>query len=533
MNKTQIALYISLASLMLLAGCKPSTASPAIETPTTAITSPTQAAVAVPSPAYWPTGGWRSTTPEEQGMDSGVLAQMVESLQQGKIALNSLLIIRNGYLVTEVYIAPYTATQTDYIFSVTKSVIGALVGIAIDKGNIKGVDQPLFELLSDQGVKNLDEQKKAITLENLLTQTSGLKCPDNPGPGETSMEASENWVQFMLDQPMEAPPGSKFNYCTGTTHLISAILSNSTGMSAREFANEYLFKPLGIGPITEAYWGSDPQGVTIGGYGLTLTPSDMAKLGTLFLNKGQWEGNSIVPADWVKASTASHSDLGDKKEYGYLWWIDPQGSWYAALGRSGHHVFVYPAENLVVAFTATLPFTNDQDLIPLQNLLNQYILPSIKSDQALPANTESQAQLENGIQALTEPTPTALQPLPAIAADISGKSYTLEENPTGWTSLIFSFDDGANEAQVTISGVRQAPVGLDSIYRIYAVDDKIFPEALRGSWLSQDTFEIEDIKLGLVSDITLQVKFSGETIHVSVMENLSGAQVEFGGSLNQ
>jgi CubicO group peptidase (beta-lactamase class C family) len=183
------------------------------------------------SSAYWPTNGWRTTSPEEQGMDSQKLAQMVEELKQGNLDLNSLLIVRNGNLVTELYISPYSAGQADFVYSVTKSVIGTLVGIAIQKGYIKDVHQPLFSLLSDQGVKNLDDQKKSITLENLLTQTSGLKCTDVPAPGETFMEATENWVQFMLDQPMVSQPGTKFNYCTSATHLVSAVLQKAIGMS--------------------------------------------------------------------------------------------------------------------------------------------------------------------------------------------------------------------------------------------------------------------------------------------------------------
>jgi CubicO group peptidase (beta-lactamase class C family) len=124
--------------------------------------------------------------------------------------------------------------------------------------------------------------------------------------------------------------------------------------------------------------------VTTGGFGLALTSGEMAKLGYLFLNQGQWDGETIVPAAWVAASTASHANQGDKKEYGYLWWIDPQGQWYAALGRAGQHIFVYPAENLVVVFTANLPYTHDADLVPLQELLDQYILPAVKSDRRCP-----------------------------------------------------------------------------------------------------------------------------------------------------
>jgi len=380
----------------------------------------------------------------------------------------------------------------------------------------------LLGLLPPGGVQNLDDAKKAITLENLLTQTSGLKCNENPGPDEPSVYTSDDWVKFMLDQPMVAKPGEKFNYCTGATHLLSAVLQKATGLSALKFANENLFAPLGIGPLGETRWSTDPQGVTLGGFGLALTPREMAKLGFLFLNKGQWDGKRVVPADWVAASTASHANQGAKKEYGYLWWIDPQGKWYAALGLHGQHIFVYPAENLVVVSTAALPMGNDADLIPIQDLLDQYILPAVKSGGPLPANPDGQARLATATQAWSQAEKTAPQPLPPIATEISGKTYTFEENPFGWQTMIFTFQPGAGEAKITINGARQASIGLDNRYRIFAVDNKTFPQAFRGHWENGDTFVIEDPILGQVQENLIRVKFSGDTVDITAQEKYSG-----------
>jgi CubicO group peptidase (beta-lactamase class C family) len=192
----------------------------------------------------------------------------------------------------------------------------------------------------------------------------------------------------------------------------------------------------------------------------------MAKLGFLSLNQGQWDGGTIVPAAWVATSTKSHANQGDKKEYGYLWRIDPEGKWYAAPGRAGQQIFVYLAENLVVVFTADLPHTNDANLIPLQELLDQYILPAVKSGQPLPANPDGLARLEAGIRALAQPRPTAPQPLPAIATQISGKAYTLEDNPFGRQTIFFDFQESVDEAKVTVSsdeGMGQLAAGLDPL----------------------------------------------------------------------
>ncbi len=481
-------------------------------------------------PAYWPTTGWRSSAPEEQGMDSELLAQMAEHIRAEKLDLHSLLIVRNGTLVSEIYDYPYTADQAHWVMSVTKSVISALVGIAIQKGYLQDVHQTLFSLLPEEGAANMSADKRAITLEDLLTQTSGLECRDNPAGGQIIMEQSDDWVQFMLNRPMAARPGEQFNYCTSATHLLSAVLQKATGMSAREFANQNLFAPLGIGPIPNARWSSDPQGASIGGYGIAFTPTEMAKLGYLFLNKGQWDGQTVVPAEWVAASTSSHSNQGDKKEYGYLWWVDPQGKWYAALGRFGEHIFVYPAQNLVVVFTAGLVGGTDADLTPLQELLDNYILPSIKSGRPLPANPGGLARLQAGIQALAAPELTAPGPLPAIAAAVSGKTYTFGNNPFNWKSMAFTFTDGASEAILLADGAVPVALGLDNAYRILPGEGVLFPAAYRG-WWDQDTFVVENIAVGQPTHITARVQFVENTIRIDLQERYFGSKFQVTGTL--
>jgi CubicO group peptidase (beta-lactamase class C family) len=514
MNNTLSKLSIAIVVVLILSGCTAPSSPPA-------------------SPAYWPTNGWRASTPEEQGMDAEKLAAMFDQIQQDHLDLNSLLVVRNGSLVSELYVYPYSKEQAHDAFSVTKSVIGTLVGIAIQKGFIKDVHQTLLSLLPAEGVTNIEDEKKAITIENLLTQTSGLDCNDNSATiGIGAMMSSANWVNFVLSQPMVTPPGEKFNYCTNAIELLSAVIQQTTGMSAREFANQYLFAPLGIGAIPIERWPSDPQGVSTGGYGLVLTPQEMAKLGFLYLNNGQWDGQTIVSADWIKESTTSHSDLGDKKEYGYLWWTDPSGAWFAALGRGGQHIFVFPAENLVVTFTASLPYTNDADLTPLLALIDQYILPSIKSDTAISANSEGLAHLTDSMLALSDAQPVNPAPLPAIASEISGKTYTFGDNPMGWQSIIFKFQDGASEAKVTINDGNQVAIGLDNVYRKFDLENKIFPQMFRGSWETPDTFVVEGLQLGMVFKMVFNIQFTGTTINVSGDEVYSGSQFNFQGEMN-
>jgi len=196
--------------------------------------------------------------------------------------------------------------------------------------------------------------------------------------------------------------------------------------------------------------------------------------------------------------------------------IDFTNQWYAVLGRAGQHIFVYPAENLVVVFTADLPFTHDADLIPLQELLDQYILPAAAgSSQPLPANPNILARLQAGIQALVQPSPMVPQPLPAIAAEISGKTFTLGANPFGWQTIAFSFQDGASEAHATINGTIPLAVGLDNVYRTVTGTDSTFPEELRGRWENQDTFVAEDTVLGQMMETTSRIQFSGDAVHIT------------------
>ncbi len=512
MNVICHKLGLAIALIALLAGCTPRASGPAL-------------------PAYWPTSGWRSAAPEEVGMDSEKLAQMVERIRQEKLSIDSLLIVRNGYLVSELYTYPYSAEQPHFTASTTKSVIGALVGIAMQRGYIKDVQEPLSGLLPTEGVANSDDAKKAITLADLLTMTSGLDTHENPTSGQASMQASDNWVRFVLDRPMAAQPGTRFNYSTDAAHLISGIVEQAAGMSARELANRELFGPLGIEAVPEARWPSDPQGVTVGGYGLALTPRDMAKFGYLFLKSGRWGDKAIVPAEWVAASTKTQAGKGDTKEYGYLWWVDPEGKWYAALGRAGQHIFVCPAQDLVVVFTADLPYTSDADLVPLQDLLDRYILPAVKSDSPLPANSESVARLQAEAASLAQPSRTSPSDLPAIAREVSGRTFEFADNPLGWATLAFDFESGANETTVTINGA-QAAIGLDNVYCAMPGQDSPFPEGLRAHWENGDTLVVDDLLIGAMARNTYRLRFSPDSVQVIREEKYSGNRLELLGTLS-
>jgi len=265
----------------------------------------------------YPTEGWQISTPEEQGMQSQVLAEMMEHIKNKSFHIDSILIIRNGYMVLDAYFWPFSKGQKHIIHSCTKSIMSALIGIAIDRGYIQNVDQPITAFFPDKTIAHLDDLKKSITLENLLTMTSGLKCRDSylyRWAGLFEMRTSTDWAQYVLDLPMSEPPGEKLEYCNGVSYLLSVITQNATKMKTLDFARKHLFEPL---VITDIGWAKSPQGVDIGYGEMWLRPHDMAKFGWLYLNKGRWGNKQILPSAWVEISTRGHIDATLFDHYGY------------------------------------------------------------------------------------------------------------------------------------------------------------------------------------------------------------------------
>jgi CubicO group peptidase (beta-lactamase class C family) len=345
--------------------------------------------------------GWPMTSPEALGMDSARLAAMLETIADQGYAIDGLVVVRNGFLVLEAAVHPnrFTPDYQHNVYSCTKSVIGALIGIAIEEGYIEGVDVPVLDFFPDRQVANLDARKEVLTLEHLLTMTSGLDCRDSylhRWVGLEAMRGSEDWSQYVLDLPMVADPGSRFEYCNGASQLLSAILQETTGMTAAEFAEAHLFDPLGI---TTHSWPANNQGVTLGYANLALHPENMAKIGQLYLNSGEWNGEQIVPEHWVQASTRKYIAATLQDGYGYQWWIEESGI-YMALGYAGQFIFVVPDEELVVAFVSDLP---EQAFYTPQQLLHAHVLPAIKSDGSIPENPAALERLQAQIAALAEP----------------------------------------------------------------------------------------------------------------------------------
>ena len=300
-----------------------------------------------------PTAGWQTSTPEEQGIRSDVLADMLERVRWNQYRIDSVSIVRNGYLVLDVYFHSRSKDAMHATYSATKSVMSALIGIAIDKGYIGGVTEPVLSLLPERQIATADARKRSMTLEHLLTMTTGLKCRDSNRYGYVGymkMRQSADWTQFVLDLPMEADPGKRFEYCNGASFLLSAILAKATKSDVLEFAQMHLFSSLGI---KDVFWSRSSRNIRNGCCGLSLTPHDMAKFGWLFLNRGEWNGRRVISSAWVDRAIRRHVDVSPHHYYGYQWWRDARG-YYMAIGHKGQRIFVIPSKKMVVVFTGTL-----------------------------------------------------------------------------------------------------------------------------------------------------------------------------------
>ncbi|HET8901138.1 MAG TPA: serine hydrolase [Holophagaceae bacterium] len=315
--------------------------------------------------------GWDRTDLAASGMDAARLRAVLAAMTDGRTNIHSVIIERHGHLVAEVYrsgkdksVYSLFASNRDFgpmvlhdTRSVGKSVIGLLIGIARRQGKIGDLSTPAIDFYPEYGDLATPE-RKAITLADLLTMSSGLAWSEGgDGPDD---EHRLYWklspYRYVLSRPIAAPPGSKWNYNSGGTAVLADILARATRTPLKEYARKMLFEPMGI---SEWEWTADLHGRPMAFTGLRMRPRDMAKIGRLVLNHGQWHGQQLVPADWIAASMQPRLDTGIADfQYGYQWWLGPvdwhgkQLRWSAAFGNGGQRIFVVPDLDMTVVITA-------------------------------------------------------------------------------------------------------------------------------------------------------------------------------------
>jgi len=355
-------------------------------------------------------GTWEESTPESQGMDSTELVKLLRYINQQGKTLDSLLVIRHGRLILELYYPPYTRDEEHIVNSVTKSFISALVGIAIEQGYVRSDRSTLLDYLPEVANASTYPGKAAIQIRDLLTMNSGIDWPQY-GPNNVSdeMGRSPNWVHFILSRPIAAKPGSQSNYSNGDAHLLSAIIQRATGEDSLEFGWEHLFQPLGM---PRPKWFRDPQGINIGSATIYLPPREMAKLGYLYLHDGAWEGSQVVPAEWVRASLERHTGIQTSAgfvDYGYYWWLYPQLGMSEAWGGAGQRIAIFRNLDMVTVMTADI--SDDAPVTAFRSEIYKRILRAARAQTALPENVRSLDELRGLVRSAA-----AAQPHPERAS---------------------------------------------------------------------------------------------------------------------
>jgi CubicO group peptidase (beta-lactamase class C family) len=492
-------------------------------------------------PDYWPTEGWRSTPPEEQGMSSSTLAAAIDYAVDADIDMHSMSVVRNGYLVLDAYFYPFAPDTKHDIASVTKSITSTLVGVAIDQGYIDGVDDPVLDFFSDMDIANIDERKRALTIGDLLTMRSGFACYEEPNePTLFEMLSSPDWVKFTLDLPMIEEPGLRFEYCSCNSHLLSAIIRKATGFSALEFAEENLFGPLGI---QEVAWPTDPQGLDNAGWGsLRMKPQDMAKIGLLYLNGGWWGDSQIVSSEWIEGAWAKSVDFPDQMGidgYGRGWWIVSSLGVYGAMGRGGQRIWVAPDLNMVVVLTGASEDEGAQ--LKRQSLLVSYVIGAIESEGALPADRDSYSLLRSRVDDVG--SPRVLKggkdsELPRMAEMVSGKTYILEPNPYGLATFSVVFAD-EDEALLRVSLATydsddnpdlELRVGLDGTCRVSPGRFGL-PATMTGHWEGEDRLVLEFDEVCNINRWIFKATFAGDRVTIKTESKTGLQSTEFHGRL--
>lgn len=342
---------------------------------------------------YWPATEWQTVDPIALKMDSEKLSELEPIIKSEYSNINGIVVVRNGYIAYERYYNGYDPDDTHHVTSVTKSIISALIGIGIDAGYIKNVDQKVLDFFPEYVLDAADRQKREITIRHLLTMTAPYPFEDWHEPLD-KMCIQPNWVKYILDMLGQKGNIGTFKYSTAGAHLLSTIITRCTGKSAREFANERLFKLIGMKEIPDYEmrsfgfedlfgknvkgWVKDPNSNSTGGWGLTMTPRDMARFGFLYLNNGMWNDQQIISNTWVDESTSPHSETQINKsiaKYGYLWWLhEEEGTFaYLALGDGGNVICCIPEKDLIVAIASEF-IVNPRDR---WTLIKERIIPAV------------------------------------------------------------------------------------------------------------------------------------------------------------
>jgi CubicO group peptidase (beta-lactamase class C family) len=471
------------------------------------------ALVALGGPAGLAAGLPRSS-PEEQGVSSAALLAFIDAADRIE-SMNSFMLVRHGHVVAEGWWAPYDAASPHSLYSLSKSFTSTAVGLAVAEGKLS-LDDEVLKFFPDEAPAEPSRNLKAMRLRDLIRMSTGQQTE----PPRTN---DRPWVRSFLAHPVPFKPGTHFLYNTSGTYMLSAAVQKATGQTVLDYLRPRLFEPLGIDNPT---WEASPQGISAGGYGLSIRTEDIAKFGQLYLQKGKWGDRQLVPAAWVEAATKLQTSNGSNPNsdwdqgYGYQFWRCRHGA-YRGDGAFGQYCIVLPEQDAVIAITSGV-----RDMQAVLNLVWDKLLPALKPS-ALAADADAQEKLRQRLKGLT------LRPQEGTAegkALVSGRKYEFPSNAQKLEAL--TLEGNGKEALTLVArvgGAEQRIVcGRGAWRKGRAAWGRLpaQPVAASGAWTADDTFTARLCFYETPFILTARLKFTGDELRCEVEPNVGFGQTK-------
>jgi CubicO group peptidase (beta-lactamase class C family) len=452
-------------------------------------------------------GGLPRSAPESQGISSSAILSFIEAADASIESMNSFMLVRHGQVVAEGWWSPYSAQSPHSLYSLSKSFTSTAVGLAIAEGKLS-LDDEVLKFFPDDAPAQPSNNLKSMRVSDLLRMSSGQQS-------EPPRTAEQPWARTFLAQPVPFKPGTHFLYNTSGTYMLSAIVQKATGMTVLDYLRPRLFEPLGIENPT---WETSPQGISAGGFGLSIRTEDIAKFGQLYLQKGQWQGKPLVPAAWVEAATARQTSNGSNPKsdwdqgYGYQFWRCRHGA-YRGDGAFGQYCIVMPEEDAVIAITSGV-----KDMQKTLDLIWDKLLPAM---QPLPlaADDAGRMKLEERLKSLS----LRLVEGSGQPAKAAGRKYVFPANPRKVEAVMLEDGKEGMTLVVRVDGVeRRIACGRGTWQkgRISWGELVEQPAAASGVWTEDGTFTARICFYETPFIVTIKLKYAGEELSFSAETNV-------------
>jgi len=431
--------------------------------------------------------------PEAEGLAAAAILRFVEAVESQMHEMHSFMLLRHGRVVAEGWWAPYRPEDQHLLFSVSKSFTATAVGLAVAEGRLS-IEAPLLSFFPEERPAASNDFLASMTVRHLLTMTTGHAVDTWPF---LVARADGDWIKAFLSVPVVHAPGTHFLYNTGASYILAAIVQQATGMKLIDYLQPRLFEPLGI---QHATWQESPQGIAVGGYGLSLTTEELARFGQLYLQKGRWGERQILAEAWVEAATSAQVSNGNNRSpsdwsqgYGYQFWCARHGA-YQASGVFGQGCLVLPQQEAVLAFTGGIDVLEVQQLLDLVWTL---LLPAFEPDPPA-AEAVSQNKLAERLSGLTlapVPNPAAL----AMPAQATERSYVVDANALNLETIALNLSRSGGQIRFQRPGAEDTLVcdqgewrpGRTNLFNQLNgpwLSDDPLPVATSGGWASPDCF---------------------------------------------